>query len=362
MSAVFLEVVPMGSLVSPSARRFWIVAIVAVALASAVALIEQADAQTGPTASCSADETSFGVTAFGLGFGSNRLTTTGTPTSTFPLASPLAAGTYDINAVSYDGYPDRILTVPQLREQWTASFLAADGSVLATTAPTGDIADGVNEDTWSGSVGSVTLASQAVSVQVNHAGIGDVSVNSVYAVCIGADLVEPEVELSSGITVDFVDLADRSSTIGVSCGDLSESATGSTADLAIGSLDPGTECLVEYPLDFNCDVIVETEDVDVTSALTDNGIVVNTPPGGGVVAVSITCDADDEAIATTTTLAPTTTTVAPTTTEGATGTTTAPTTTTASVTTTEVPVDVQGRVELPASPAQPQTGTPTFTG
>ena len=353
----------MSSLVSPSARRFWIVAVVAVALASAVALIEQADAQTGPNASCTANVTTFGTTTFGIDGGANRLTTTGTPTATFALAAPLAAGTYNINAVSYDGYPDRILTVPQLREQWTASFLAADGSVLATTAATVDIADGVNEATWAGSLGSVTLASQAVSVQLSHAGIGDVSVNSVYPVCVGADLVEPEVETTSGIVVDFDDLAERSATIGVTCGDLSESATGSTADLAINDLEPGSECLVEYPVDFDCEVTVDPVDPGVTPGLVDNGVTVNTPAEGGIVTVAIICDADEEVVATTTTVAPTTTTVAPTTTAtGGTATTVAPSATTAPTTTTRVTAEVQGQVELPASPAQPQTGTPTFTG
>ena len=101
----------------------------------------------------------------------------------------------------------------------------------------------------------------------------------------------------------------------------------------------------------------------MTPGLVDNGVTVNTPAEGGIVTVTIICDADEEVVATTTTVAPTTTTVAPTTTAtGGTATTVAPSATTAPTTTTRVTAEVQGQVELPASPAQPQTGTPTFTG
>lgn len=253
-----------------SRSRLVAVVVAAISLSSAFVVMEAVGAQAGPAGSCSGDVTTFGTEYYGTADFGNRLIVPATASRTYSLGSALAAGEYVVDAVSYDGYPDRVLTAPQPEEKWFVEFLSAAGAVLATTSATGDIADGVEEASWAGAIGSVVLADVATDVRIVHAPAGDGSANSVRPVCIGATLVEPPVETTT------------------------------------------------------------TTEAPATTTT--------------------------EAPATTTSVAPTTsTTAAPTTT-----TTAAPTTTT--TTTTTVKVEVKAKVELPAAPATPQAGTPSFTG
>ena len=132
------------------------------------------------------------------GFGDRGLTlysdlTLGPAMREFDLAPPVPAGAYAATAVSYDGYADRAATTGQPNEQWLAEFLDGSGNVLATTAPTVDIADGVAEATWAGSVGAISwTGAEAVKVRIHHTAPADaVSPNSVEPVCVGLTPDEP---------------------------------------------------------------------------------------------------------------------------------------------------------------------------
>jgi hypothetical protein len=104
----------------------------------------------------------------------------------------IPAGTYELDARSYDGYTARASSPAQPFEIWKVEFLAADGRVLATSGTTGDIADGVQEAWWVGSIGTVTLAEAATGVRVVHGYLAnDASPNSVNPVCIGGTLQVP---------------------------------------------------------------------------------------------------------------------------------------------------------------------------
>jgi len=173
-----------------SKRRIYagvgIVAIVGALLVSGASL----SAQSGPSADCSATNASnFGTQFFGVEEFGNRLLSTSPTSRVFDLPSAMVAGTYTIDAVSYDGYPNRDTVAAQPLEQWFAEFLAADGTVLATTGSTGELEDLVLEATWSGSLGEVTLADTATQIRTIHVAPGDPLINSVRPVCVGAELV-----------------------------------------------------------------------------------------------------------------------------------------------------------------------------
>lgn len=70
-------------------------------------------------------------------------------------------------AHSWDGYPTRVEHL-QGAEVWEVEFLGASGSVVGVSATTGDLADGVIEAHWNGSLGSVTLSAPAVAVRAHH--------------------------------------------------------------------------------------------------------------------------------------------------------------------------------------------------
>jgi hypothetical protein len=104
----------------------------------------------------------------------------------------IPAGTYELDARSYDGYTARASSPAQPFEMWKVEFLAADNRVLATSGTTGDIPDGVQEAWWVGSVGSITLTEPATGIRVVHAYLAnDASPNSVNPICIGGTLQVP---------------------------------------------------------------------------------------------------------------------------------------------------------------------------
>lgn len=312
-------------------------------------------AQSGPTSECSGDSvTTFGTEYYGLGQGGNRLLSTSPTSIDFAMATPLPAGTYSLNAVSYDGYDERELVAPQTQEQWFAEFISSSGSVLATSALTVDLEDLVTEANWAGSLGEVTLAAPAASVRVRHAAPGSNSVNSVRPVCLGATdtsvvtTTEAPTETTEApavvapvslATVDFVSTASSASTVSLVCGDLTESATGTDVNLRITDIPASSACVVEYPSDLNCTVGVDPSSVTRASAAGVQNFAI---PASGDLDVSITIDCVEAQVAVATTTAPaavvTTTTTAP-----------------------AVTPEVDGQVET-APTASAQTGQPAFTG
>ncbi len=319
-------------------------------------------AQSGPTSECSGDSvTTFGTDLFGLADGGNRLMSTTPAMREFPLATPLPAGEYSINAVSYDGYEERDLTIPQMQEQWLAEFVGSDGSVLATTGVTGDLADSITEATWAGSLGGIVLSAPATAIRVQHAAPGSISVNSVRAVCVGVTAVvvetttvpvetpttEAPVAPASEVTVNFLSTADQASTVSLTCGDLTESALGTEVSLTLSDVPAATGCVVEYPANLDCTVAVDPKSVTGASAAGIQNIVI---PVVGDANVTATIDCVEAQVAGV--VETTTTTVAP----AAAPATTAPTTKKAAV-----EPEVKSQVEQ-AKTAQAQTGQPAFTG
>ena len=170
-------------------------------IASFFSVSSFAGAQDGFFGSCPANSVNFGTEDefFGVTDYNNHLLSSGPTSQTTDFA--LAAGTYEIGAVSTDGYETRATIDEQPNEQWFAEFLAADGTVLATSGITGDIPTGVERGFWTGSLGEVTLAADATSVRVVHAAIGSDSQNSVRAVCVGP-LSEAEAEAIGDAATD----------------------------------------------------------------------------------------------------------------------------------------------------------------
>jgi len=153
---------------------------------------------SGPSVGC--DTQFYGVTANFTGAGYD-LHSTGTIVSTHSwlpqsrtIAISLPAGTYDVDAVGYDGSPHRATDAAQPHEQYKLEFLNGAGNIIGTTGITGDLADLVQEATWAGSVGTVVLAEPATQVRAIHAFAGQVipgTPNSVMPVCLGINVNVP---------------------------------------------------------------------------------------------------------------------------------------------------------------------------
>ena len=106
-------------------------------------------------------------------------------------AAPLQPGTYLIETVTYDGYEGR-QTVTQPFEQVVIQPLAADGTVLATSAPTIDVPDLVLEATSVTQMPAITIDQPATAIRARHAYLGtDATPNSLDVICIGFTLVPP---------------------------------------------------------------------------------------------------------------------------------------------------------------------------
>lgn len=313
-------------------------------VASVLTMATSVAAQPGPAAACTgAVTTTFGTQYYGYDDFDNRLLSTSILSREFALSTPLEPGSYVLDAVSYDGYPGRETIAPQSGEQWYAELVTADGTIVATSGVTGDLADEVEEATWSGALGEVTIDQKATTIRTVHAAPGSPSVNSVRPVCVGATRNEPaptiEPAPGSTITVDFDSTADVGSSVVLRCGDIEESATGTSVDLVLRDVAAGAGCAVQYPSDLVCSVAL-TPESDMGEA-TEGGVDIRVPEVGGAdILVDIDCERPQVAgVATTTT-------------------TTAP-----AAVDTEVEAKVEAKVETKVAPtAQVQPGTPAFTG
>lgn len=300
---------------------------------SVLLMATSVSAQPGPGTTCTGDNTTtFGSDYYGFEDFGNRLFSTTTTSRDFALATPLEAGTYALDAVSYDGYPNRSETTGQSREQWFAELLAADGTVLATSGVTGDLEDGVDEATWNGSLGEVTIDQTATTVRVQHASPGSPEINSVRPVCVGATGgPDDPAPAPSDITVIYTSSDAPNATVVATCGALEESVIGTTMVFSINDLPAGAECTVTYPSDLTCSVDIGPADL---TGVADNGVASVQIPVAGGASIIVDIDCVGTAVA-------------------------APTTTT-----TTIETEVGGQVEAPAiaPTAQVQPGSPAFTG
>jgi hypothetical protein len=101
-----------------------------------------------------------------------------------PVTATLSAGEYKVTLVSYDGYPDRVNT-SQPHESWKARLLSSEGTVLATTNTSDDLADMVQEARSVTEVNTNFTVPVGVSaVEAYHGAYPDQSSpNSVIPVC-----------------------------------------------------------------------------------------------------------------------------------------------------------------------------------
>lgn len=365
--------------------------VTAVLLASVLS-VAAVSAQTSATSECSGDFVSE-IEGIQLLVGS-------VTTADVALASAIPAGSYDLNAASRDEHDGRDSIDAQLQEQWVVEFLDANGAVLATSQATADLQDNTPSATWSGSIGSISLAADAVSARLVHAAPTSSTANSVFPVCFGAvstgtgepepgdgdpvlpieepdDVDVPADPVTSSIILDFDSDADATSSAGVICDISAQIDTGDQIDLIVDGIEPGTECIVAFPQNLDCSSVVDPES---TIAGARQGDLTIALPADVAATVLVDIDCTDEAVASATLpadtvppannvpAAPVVTTTAP---PAAVDATTAPpaavTTTTAApaaaVTTTTVASQVASTQNAPAAPAaQPRVGTPAFTG
>lgn len=320
-------------------------------------------------------------------------------TAVVNLNGTLPAGTYELNAASFDAHDGRETIPAQNEEQWLVEFIDADGAVLATSLPTADLEDGTASAFWSGSIGTVTLSADAVSARVVHAFPEASGANSVFPSCFGATAIASEavtttsvetddstpvteadvIATTSSVTLDYDSDSATTSSAAVVCDLGAESDSGDSIDIVIDGIEPGTECIVAYPQNLECSVVVDP----VSSAIVQRAgdLTIGLPASGPIdVLVDIDCsdelEADAPGSATTVAPAPAvTTTEAP---EQAVTTTVAEA---PAVTTTTVVTEVQGNTATTAAPAattttlspamesapvapaaQSQDATPSFTG
>ncbi len=289
----------------------------------ALALFNDGDAvqaQAGPSpAGCGGDfANSFGSVSFDTVVGDKVLSTS--PTSqTYSLGSPIPAGTYQLAAVSYDGYTGRESTTGQGNEQWVAQLLDGSGNVLATSGTTGDLADGVSEATWSGGIGEVTVNGTVTQIRAVHAAIGSSTVNSVRPVCVGARLVSappettppttappetippetvppetvPPATGASSITVQKITEGDEEfeATLTLDCGP-SGSARGTDRNpsISVGDLPVGATCLISVEADGAANIAFNVEPASVIPiSEPGNAISITIPAEGLDIVVSISC-------------------------------------------------------------------------
>ena len=105
---------------------------------------------------------------------------------TYPLASPIQAGSYVANGASWDSFIGRALLPAQPEETWFAQLLDDEDNVLATTEPSPDLADGVDTATWAGELGEIHWEGEAATqVRFVHTLSTDLTPNSVTPLCLG---------------------------------------------------------------------------------------------------------------------------------------------------------------------------------
>lgn len=110
--------------------------------------------------------------------------------ATLALATPIPAGDYTLQMVSFDDHSHKPLTqTDQVHEQWFLQLFDAQGAVVFQSGVSPDLPDG--ED-WLTFNTTATLTGEAVSMRVAHAAIGD-NINSIVAGCAAFTAVPPPV-------------------------------------------------------------------------------------------------------------------------------------------------------------------------
>ena len=92
----------------------------------------------------------------------------GQPERSDIFAIDIPAGTVSIpTATSRDFYPGRSQVV-QASEKWQLEFVNDAGETIAVSAVTGDVPDGADDQSWTGSLGTVDLPDGAAGIRALH--------------------------------------------------------------------------------------------------------------------------------------------------------------------------------------------------
>ena len=105
------------------------------------------------------------------GLGGTQLAIGATTTGpTIGITTIPAGSTVTLMGTAQDSYTDRALGYAQPNEQFILQFLDANGSVIATSGPSGDLPDDTDTGTWTGGLGVITPASDVTAIRAVHAG------------------------------------------------------------------------------------------------------------------------------------------------------------------------------------------------
>ena len=195
-------------------KRWVIAATAIVAFVGSSAAVSVA--QQGPVSSCDGDVVgTWPGTGFGRGGVAGVFAGPASRPTQQSVAASIPAGTYDVSAVTYDGYVDRSSTTPaQDFEQLFLEFLDSGGSVLATSGNSADLQSGVDEATWAGSLGRVTLGAEAVVVRATHAFAGQpIGTQSLMPSCFGLSLVSTTTTTTTTVPDSSTTVPDSTTTI-----------------------------------------------------------------------------------------------------------------------------------------------------
>jgi len=101
------------------------------------------------------------------------------------LTTPIPAGTYDVQTVSYDGHPNRVGSQPF--EYYFLQFLDSGGTEIARTGNTTELVDGVDVAQAFDVFPSIVLADDTYTIVAVHGYQLDAShsSNSLQPVCVG---------------------------------------------------------------------------------------------------------------------------------------------------------------------------------
>jgi hypothetical protein len=128
----------------------------------------------------------------------------GIPTSrAYSLTDALPAGAYELSAFTYDGFEGRSEWVVEPHERVRYELYDAADDLLVASGVTPDLADGVEEASWSGSLGVISwTGAPATTLVVHHLEPqpDDETYNKVDAVCVGLSVI-PAVTTTTSTTV-----------------------------------------------------------------------------------------------------------------------------------------------------------------
>ena len=135
-----------------------------------------------------------GTQCANYGLGGTQLAIGATTTGpTIGITTIPAGSTVTLMGTAQDSYTDRALGYAQPNEQFILQFLDANGSVIATSGPSGDLPDDTDTGTWTGGLGVITPASDVTAIRAVHAGGAPTTANSLTPISTGICWTPPAI-------------------------------------------------------------------------------------------------------------------------------------------------------------------------